>query len=143
MHVFCMHVVVWSGSFSCLWRRRRGMRADIDSPKPSRPLWTRQTNPEGPRGSANLISHPVRTLLPQTQRRGDKAQQFVHVLIANPPAEKETRHVPEVSWSHSSVIFRPRVITFRETSTREYTQTFYFFLFDSICGFVVAQFFEY
>lgn len=40
-------------------------------------------------GSANLISHPVGALLPQAQGRRDKTQQFVHVLIANPPAERD------------------------------------------------------
>lgn len=40
-------------------------------------------------GSANLISHPVRALLPQAQGRRDKTQQFVHILIAYPPAEKD------------------------------------------------------
>lgn len=40
-------------------------------------------------GSANLISHPVRALLPQAQRRRDKTQQFVHILIAYPPTEKD------------------------------------------------------
>lgn len=40
-------------------------------------------------GSANLIGHPVRALLPQAQGRRDKTQQFVHILIAYPPAEKD------------------------------------------------------
>lgn len=40
-------------------------------------------------GGANLISHPVGALLPQAQGRRDKTQQFVHVLIANPPAERD------------------------------------------------------
>lgn len=44
---------------------------------------------EGSGGSANLISHPVGTLLAQAQGRRDKTQQFVHVLIANPPAERD------------------------------------------------------
>lgn len=39
---------------------------------------------------ANLISHPVGALLPQAQGRRDKTQQFVHVLIANPPAERDS-----------------------------------------------------
>lgn len=41
-------------------------------------------------GSANLIGHPVGALLPQAQGRRDKTQQFVHVLIANPPAERDS-----------------------------------------------------
>lgn len=40
-------------------------------------------------GSANLISHPVGALLPQAQGRRDKTQQFVHILIAYPPAVKD------------------------------------------------------
>jgi len=40
-------------------------------------------------GGANLIRHPVGALLPQAQGRGDKTQQFVHILIAYPPAVKD------------------------------------------------------
>lgn len=63
----------------------QGMRTDIHSLKTiTVPLETK-----GLCGSANLISHPVRALLPQAQRRRDKTQQFVHILIAYPPAEKD------------------------------------------------------
>lgn len=40
-------------------------------------------------GESNLVGHPVGALLPQAQGRRDKTQQFVHVLIANPPAERD------------------------------------------------------
>lgn len=64
----------------------QGMRADIyNLKKPSRCLWKQKALC----GSANLISHPVRALLPQAQGRWDKTQQFVHILIAYPSAEKD------------------------------------------------------
>lgn len=42
---------------------------------------------------ANLISHPVGALLPQAQGRRDKKQQFVHILIANPPTGKTKQNI--------------------------------------------------
>lgn len=67
-----------------LWQCRE-WDTDIHSPKPSQSLW----KAKGLCGSANLISHPVRALLPKAQGRRDKTQQFVHILIAYPPAEKD------------------------------------------------------
>lgn len=94
----CMHV--WSGHSLA----PQGMRTEHSQ---SEKTTTVPFKTKGLCGSANLISHPVRALLPQAQRRRDKTQQFVHILIAYPPAEKE-RHVQEV---RSQVIsLRPSII---------------------------------
>lgn len=75
----CMHVVLGHSL------ARQGMRTDVHSPRTiTVPFKTKALC-----GSANLISHPVGALLPQAQGRRDKTQQFVHILIANPPAEKD------------------------------------------------------
>lgn len=73
----CFSMHVWSG-------HSQGMRTDTQSETITVPLKTK-----GLCGSANLISHSVRALLPQAQGRGDKTQQFVHILIAYPSAVKK------------------------------------------------------
>lgn len=72
-----------------LWRGTAGEGGRYEYKEQPRPLclwWQRRSV-----GSANLISHPVGALLPQAQGGRDKTQQFVHVLIANPPAARDEK----------------------------------------------------
>lgn len=72
----CLFVCMWC--WAILWHGREWGR-----------MFTVPFKTKALCGSANLISHPVGALLPQAQGRRDKTQQFVHILIANPPAEKD------------------------------------------------------
>lgn len=74
----------WRSRRPPLWRGTAGGTSTRSSHAAPLLWWQRRCV-----GSANLISHPVGALLPQAQGRGDKTQQFVHVLIANPPAERD------------------------------------------------------